>query len=52
MPCFWFEEYPTRERLAMVAAWRAHYIAKGCSAEKAFWLAAKKTHTWPNGDRG
>jgi hypothetical protein len=43
----WFDEYPTRELLNLRKAWRDHYIAKGCSAERAFWLAAKKTYTWP-----
>jgi hypothetical protein len=48
MPIFWFgDDYPSRELLDLRAAWRAHYIAKGCSAEKAGWLAKKKTHTWP-----
>jgi hypothetical protein len=51
MPGFWSDEYPTPERLAMVRAWKAHYIAKGCNLHKAFWLAQKKTHTWPNGER-
>lgn len=49
MPSFWFgDDYPSRELLNLRSAWRAHYIAKGCSAEKAFWLAAKKAHTWPS----
>lgn len=45
-----YDHYPSRKLLNLRKAWRAHYVAKGCSAEKAFWLAAKKTHTWPNGE--
>jgi hypothetical protein len=29
------------------AAWRAHYMRKGCSPRKADCLAMKKRHTWP-----
>ena len=47
MPGFWLDDHPSRELLNLRAEWRAHYIAKGCSAGKARWLAAKKTHTWP-----
>ena len=47
MPGYWFDDYPPRELLNLRAAWCAHYVAKGCGAEKAYWLAAKKTHTWP-----
>jgi hypothetical protein len=46
----WYNEYPSRKLLSLRKAWREHYIAKGCSTEKSFWLAAKKTHTWPNGE--
>jgi len=42
-----YDEYPSRELLNLRAAWRAHYVAKGCSAEKAYWLAHKKTNTYP-----
>jgi hypothetical protein len=49
MPGFWFDEYPSREVREMRAAWRAHYIAKGCNRYKASDLASKKTHTWPPG---
>lgn len=51
MPSFWFDEYPSRELLNLRKAWRDHYIAKGCTPHKATWLAHKKTHTWPNGER-
>lgn len=52
MPDWIFDEYPKPELTNLRKAWRAHYIAKGCNPHKAMWLAAKKTHTWPNGDRG
>ena len=48
MPSFgWCSDYPSRYLLDLRAAWRAHYIAKGCNRWKAGDLAAKKTHTWP-----
>jgi hypothetical protein len=45
----WFggDDWPTAELLALRRAWATHYVAKGCSRDKAFWLAHKKTHTWP-----
>lgn len=48
MPEFWSDPYPSRELLRLRKAWVFHYINKGCSADKALWLAGKKTHTWPN----
>lgn len=42
-----YSEGPSqRERLD---AWRAHYLAKGCSSTKAAECAYRKrwTHTWP-----
>lgn len=48
MPCWYYDEYPSPEVVRMRAAWRSHYIAKGCNPRKASELAQKKTHTWPN----
>jgi len=50
MPIWFYDDYPTPELTKLRKAWCAHYVAKGCNAEKAYWLAAKKTHTWPNGE--
>lgn len=47
MPSLYFDEYPSRDVIRMRAAWVAHYIAKGCSVEKAQRMATCKTHTWP-----
>ena len=47
MPTISFDEYPSRQLIDLRVAWRAHYVAKGCSDHKAFHLAARKTHTWP-----
>ncbi len=41
-----------RNECQRLAAWRAHYMAKGCSSTKADDVARRKirsSHTWPPG---
>lgn len=48
MACCGFYEYRTsKQELARRRAWVAHYVAKGCSAEKARTCAGRKHRTWP-----
>lgn len=48
MHSYGFDDYSfIRANAARWRAWKLHYMAKGCNEHKAFWLAQKKTHTWP-----
>jgi hypothetical protein len=49
MPCFCFEQYD-RTFGELVAAWTAHYRAKGCTLTKArdvAWRRCQRKRTWP-----
>lgn len=46
-----FPDYGYRNESKRIAAWTAHYMAKGCFSRKAHGLAMDKVHrsqTWPS----
>ena len=45
-----FLDYSYPDESKRIAAWRAHYIAKGCNSSKAETCARRKvwrSHAWP-----